>query len=567
MAFDLVVRGGTVVDGSGAPGFRADVGVRGGRIVEVGRIADGGDREIDADGHVVCPGFIDGHTHMDAQVLWDPLGSCSCWHGVTTVVMGNCGFTIAPGSSSQRALVIRNLERAEDISAEALDAGIDWTWETFPEYLDAVDARPKAINYAAFVGHSALRTWVMGERAFSEPATDRDMEGMTAALLDSLGAGAVGLSTSRSVHHETSDDRPVASRQATWDEVRRLVGSMGAAGGGVFELAMEPNSRSPDPAERAEFFGRLCDLAVTSGTTVTFGILPSTLEGGEWRSMLGALDATERAGGRMYGQSHSRGVNSVLSFKTALPFDKLPEWAEVRALPVDVQRKVFQDPSSRRRLVEAARHGQYGRSIGAEARAPQYDTMRVLDRGLPPNPSVADLAAARGVDPVDLIIDLGLASHLDQLFIQPLGVVDDAALLEIMRHPRTAMTFSDSGAHVSQIIDASIHTHLLGHWVREARELTLEAAIRMITSVPASIWGLSDRGLVAAGKVADLNVFDPERIAPELPKVVPDLPGGALRLVQRSTGIRATVVAGETIVHQGQETGALPGRLLRSRSV
>jgi N-acyl-D-aspartate/D-glutamate deacylase len=257
---------------------------------------------------------------------------------------------------------------------------------------------------------------------------------------------------------------------------------------------MEPGARSPDPAERAEFFARLQALAVSSGATVTFGIIPSTEEGGEWRSMLAALDATEQAGGRMFGQSHSRGVNSVLSFRTALPFDRLPEWAEVRTRSLDEQRKMLGDPACRKRLVDAANHGDYGRSIGAEARPPSYEVMRVMEDGYTDGPTVAELAARRGVDPVDLIIELGLRSGFDQLFIQPLGVVDDAGRLEIMRHRRTAMTFSDSGAHVSQIIDASIQTHLLAHWVRDRQEMTLEEAIRLITSVPATVWGFSDRG-------------------------------------------------------------------------
>src|SRR5688572_32360462 len=236
MSYDLVIKNGVVIDGSGMPRYRGDVGVVGGRIAAVGRIRESAREVIDADGQVVAPGFVDGHTHMDAQVFWDPLGSCSCWHGVTTVVMGHCGFTLAPSSAEQRHLVVRNLERAEDISGAAMAAGIDWTWTTFAEYLDAIDRLPKGINYAANIGHSALRTYAMGERAFTDEATVDDQRAMADELRNALRAGAYGFTTSRTHHHETSDNRPVASRIASWEEVRDLVRVMGDLGVGVFQL-------------------------------------------------------------------------------------------------------------------------------------------------------------------------------------------------------------------------------------------------------------------------------------------------------------------------------------------
>jgi len=241
MPYDLIIKNGTVIDGSGLPRYRADVAVRHGHVAALGRIREAARAVIDADGHVVTPGFIDGHTHMDAQVFWDPLGTCSCWHGVTTVVMGNCGFTLAPCGKAERHLVVRNLERAEDIAAEAMDAGIDWTWTTFPEFLDRVDALPKGINYAGYIGHSALRTYAMGERAFEKKASEDDLRAMERELRDAIRAGAIGFTTSRSPSHETPDRRPVASRLASWDEVRRLVGVMGEMNAGVFELAGGPS--------------------------------------------------------------------------------------------------------------------------------------------------------------------------------------------------------------------------------------------------------------------------------------------------------------------------------------
>ena len=555
MSYDLVIRNGIVVDGSGGPAQRTDVGVRNGRIVRLGRIRDRADKVIDAEGHVVTPGFIDGHTHMDAQVMWDPLGTCSCYHGVTSVVMGNCGFTLAPVHPDKRELAVRNLERAEDISPAALDAGIDWTWETFPEYLDAVDRRPMAINYAAYVGHSALRTWAMGERAFSEPANPDDMVLMQQSLREALLAGAIGFTSSRSNQHETSDDRPVASRLATWDEVRLLVGVMGELGVGVFELARERASISRDPEQREDSLRRLTDLAVESGVPITFGTMT--------RDAVEYLDSVARAGGRAIGQTHSRGINSVTSFRTRLPFDVLPEWKPIRAQSIDDQRRLLADPDVRQRLIYAAHHGTYPKAIGAEARRPDYHALRLFDQPLPPHQSVADAAEERGVDPVELIIDLSEKSDFNQLFIQPITRLDIEDLRASMKHPRTVMTFSDSGAHVSQISDSSIHTYLLSHWVRDRQDFTLEEAVRMLTLAPATVWGFADRGLVREGFVADLNVFDPETITPELPIVATDLPGGAKRLVQKASGIRATIVAGQVVLDQGAPTGALPGRLLR----
>jgi N-acyl-D-amino-acid deacylase len=563
MQYDLVIRNGTVVDGSGIARYRADVGVRHGRIATIGRIRDRGVREIDAEGHVVTPGFIDGHTHMDAQIMWDALGTCSCWHGVTSVVMGNCGFTLAPARAAERHLVVRNLERAEDISADAMAAGIDWTWETFPEYLDTLDRLPKGINYAANVGHSALRTWAMGERAFEEAATEDDLRAMERELRDALRAGAIGFTTSRTPNHETSDDRPVASRVADWQEVARLVTAMGDAGGGMFEIAQEAAARATDPAVRDEFYGRMTDLAVRTGVPFTFGVLATTRDGSDWQGQLGMIDAAAAAGARMYGQAHCREFSVLLSWRTRLPFDVLPEWQEVRALPLEEQAKALRDPAMRARLVAAAHHGDYGRAIGAEARKPDYRWIRILDRPVPPNPTVAEQAERLGKDPVELMIDLALESNFEQFFVQAIANRDPDHLLAIMRHPRTMVTFSDSGAHVSQIMDSSLQTHLLAHWVRDRQALSLEQAVEMVTNRLATAWGFSDRGLVREGFVADLNVIDPDTVGPSLPTVAHDLPGGAKRLVQKAVGIKATLVAGEVLIADGEHTGALPGRLLR----
>ncbi len=563
MQYDLVIRNGEVVDGSGLPRYRADVGIRNGRIATIGRIRDKAQREIDADGHVVTPGFIDGHTHMDAQVLWDALGTCSCYHGVTSVVMGNCGFTLAPARAHQRDLVVRNLERAEDISADAMAKGIEWTWETFPEYLDTLDRIPKGINYAANVGHSALRTWAMGERAFEEEASADDLAVMTRELRDALRAGAVGFTTSRTNNHETSDDRPVASRLAEWSEIEALVGVMGDLGTGMFEIAQESAARSADPAVRDEFFGRMRTLAARTGVPFTFGVLATTKDGEDWRGQLDLIDSTAKAGGQMWAQAHAREFTVMLSWKTRLPFDNLPEWREVRALPLEEQARAFRDPALREWLVAAAHAGDYGRAIGAETRKPDYRWIRILESPVPPNPTVAERAAELNKDPVEVMIDLALDSNFEQFFIQVIANRDPEHLLSIMKHPRALITFSDSGAHVSQIMDSSIQTHMLAYWVRERQAFTLEEAVRNLTLAPATAWNFTGRGMVKEGFVADLNVIDPARVAPTFPTVVADLPGGSKRLMQKSVGIRSTIVGGEELLRDGEHTGALPGVLLR----
>jgi len=300
---------------------------------------------------------------------------------------------------------------------------------------------------------------------------------------------------------------------------------------------------------------RLRALALDTGVPVTFGAMTNVA--------MAFVDSVVAAGGRAFGQTHSRGVISVTSFKTRLPFDVLPEWKQVRCLPLGEQRRILEDPARRERLVRAAQEGDYGRAIGAEARRPDYDMMRVLDRPTPPNPSIAELASARRMDPVDLIIELALASDFDQLFIQPLSSIDPDELRATMKNPNGVMTFSDAGAHVSQISDCSIQTHLLSHWVRDRQDFTLEEAVRMLTHDAARAWGFADRGLVREGYVADLVVFDPATVGPAMPVVTDDLPGGAKRLLQKATGFRACVVGGQPTLVDGEPTGRMGGQLIR----
>jgi N-acyl-D-amino-acid deacylase len=560
MKYDLVIRNGTVVDGSGRPRFRGDVGVVGQQIATIGRIRDEGKVEIDAEGHFVTPGFIDGHTHMDAQVGWDPLGTCSSWQGVTSVVMGNCGFGLAPCRESDREVMLSILERSEDISHDAMIAGIKWDWETFPQYLDALERLPKGINYAAYVGHSPLRTYVMGERSFEATATDDDIVAMRRELAAALSAGAIGFATGRSPNHLTTDGRPVPSRLASWSEVQALANVMTDLGAGILEIA---NEQHAEPGLQREYFDRLRDLAVDSGRLLTFIVFAAAKDPSSAGRFLALLDEIAEAGGRAVGQAHAREFMSVTGFSVQLPFDKLPAWRELRSLPLEAQKDALRDPARRAHLVDEALHGPYGEAIGAEARAPSYDMMRVFDAPLGRNRTVAELADQRGVSPVDVIIDLSLETNFGQLFAQPFANLDLKDVREMIDHPHTVVAISDSGAHVSQIIDASVPTFLLAHWVRREEALTWEEGVRKITFDPAMVWGFHDRGLLAVGNKADIVVLDPQRISPGMPVAANDLPAGALRLTQKADGILATIVNGGVLMRDNEHTGALPGQVLR----
>ena len=564
MQYDLLIKNGTMVDGSGLPRFQADVAIAEGKIAAIGKIREGAKEIIDAEGHVVSPGFVDGHTHMDAQVFWDPLGTCSCWHGITSVVMGNCGFSLAPCSEEDKLLVMRNLERAEDISPEAMEAGIKWSWTTYPEYLDAVERLPKGINYSAYIGHSALRTYVMGERAFTEEATPDDLEAMKREVRSAIQAGAAGFTTSRTRNHQTPDGQPVASRLATWDEVRQLVGVLGELNSGVFEIAGEDTGLNPERIQ--DYCNRLKALAVDTGVPVTFGMFSAPKAPDYWRPFFALADETAAAGGRMFIQVHSRPISVLQSFESVTSFDKLPVWRDIRKRPLAEQEAALRNPEIRRKLVQSANQPpQEGtRAVGAEARAANFKWLfPILDRAVPPYQSVAEIAAERNQDPVETYIELALEKRLKRFFMQPLTNTHEPSTLEMMQHPRSVVTFSDSGAHVSQIMDSSLQTHLLSYWVREQEALTLEDAVHQLSFVPASHWKLAGRGLLREGWNADVVIFDPQTVEPQVPELTYDLPAGARRLKQKANGFLATIVNGEVVLRNNEHTGALPGQLLR----
>lgn len=562
MALDILIKNGLLVDGTGSPGTKESLGITNGRIVAIGDIKEKAARTIDAEGHVVSPGFIDGHTHMDAQVFWDRLGSCSCYHGVTSVVMGNCGFTLAPCKESEADLVFRNLERAEDISRAAMLEGIDWQWETYPEYMDAVDATPKGINYAGYIGHSALRTYVMGERAFEEHASEAEMDTMAAIVQQAVKAGAIGFSTSRTRNHETADRRPVASRLADWSEVKHIASKMRETGAGIFEIASEDTGR--DPERLTDYQNRLKELAVDYGVPVTFGMFSSRRAPSYWRGFLDFVQNVNAAGGTMFTQVHSRALNVILSFETRTPFDSWELWRDIRKLPKDEQKIKLKDPAIKAKLVEIASNpSERHRAIGAEVRPPDWHWTFLMDEPSGGLKRMDELAESKGISPVELMIDIAVESDFKAMFRQPIANEIDEEVISLIKTPNTVCTFSDSGAHVSQIMDSSLQTHLFKHWVRSEQALTVEEAVRMVTSVPAKRWGLSGRGLLKEGYAADVTVFDPDNIGPDMPEVVQDLPAKAKRLKQVAHGIKTTIVNGEVFLEENEHTGSSSGQLLR----
>jgi N-acyl-D-aspartate/D-glutamate deacylase len=570
MAHDIVIRGGTVVDGSGGKRFSADVGIKNGVIAEIGRITAPAARTIDADGLIVSPGFIDGHTHMDAQVAWDPLGSCSCWHGVTSVVMSNCGFALAPCKPEDRDLYARCLSAVEDIPTEAMAAGIDWTWETFPEYLATVERLPKAINYGMYIGHSALRMYAMGKRAFTEKATEDEMVRMADLVKEALRAGAMGFSSSRASTHVTPDNTPVASRIAEWEEIDRIVAAMAELDAGIFQVGPDIASGA---AHRA-FLARLREVALAYKRPIMFGVL-ATKQGDDptgWAYQTRYIDETVAAGGRMFGQGTTRSINAIFSLKSYLPFDVLPAWRKVRDLPLDEQKRRLADPEVRRELVAAEERMkprdnvfQGGGAATTDPRKPDYSNLYALNGVDWDDPTVEQLAKARGKHPVEVMIDLSLANE-NQIYVQPLVNEAPDDVLGILKHDRTLATFSDSGAHVAQEMGSSLQTHLLSYWVRKRRAFTLEEAVKKITRDNAVAWDMTDRGLVREGFRADLNLFEEDRIRPSLPTVERDLPGGARRLVQKAEGIKATLVNGAVAFEGGEATGAYAGTVLKGKT-
>jgi len=558
---DLVIENARIVDGTGAPERRGSVAVTGGRITAVGIAPGEAARErLNARGLVLSPGFIDPHTHYDAQVAWDPLLTCSSWHGITTVVMGNCGVGVAPCRPEAREVLMGDLVNVEAIPLDVMRRGIGWEWESFGEYMDALSRRPLGINVAPLMPLTPLRHYVLGEASFDRAATAVETATLGRLYGEALDAGAFGLSTTILQNHVGDQGRPLACRLASPDELRALCGEMRRRGRGVIEAAI---TSLPDRVTDDEY-ATLKLLVEESRRPVTYlavfarpGRPPGAHE--EVVSRMAPLLGRDRA----VPQVSCRPLRIQFTLKNPFIFATMATWGqafnrtepEQRALYASERfRTQWKEEMERRRIFR----GQWRRITVRDAAG--AETLALAGQ------SVAEIAEARGKDPADTILDIALGDGLETLFDFPVMNQDPEGVRPLVTDPRFLIGLSDGGAHVDQLCDAGYATYLLGKWVRERQALTLEEGVRRLTSEVATFFGVPDRGVIAPGRVADLVLLDPETVDDVPPEYVHDLPGGGKRLVARSRGIHATLVGGQVLYRDGTHTGAWPGGVLRQRS-
>jgi N-acyl-D-aspartate/D-glutamate deacylase len=557
--YDLLIRGGRIYDGSGLPSFRGDVAVHGGRIVDIGRLNGGARRVIDAGGLAVAPGFIDFHTHLDAQLLWDPIATSSCWHGVTTVIPGNCALALAPCRAQDRESNLGSFVRVEAMPISALREGVKWEWETFPEYLQRLDQR-LGVNVAALMGHCAIRQYVMGEESLERAATPEEIEAMKGVLREGLRAGAIGFSTNQNPVHMREDGRPIPSRLATEEELLALAGVLGEMNLGAMQISQGSLGVSNSAEQCIGFFHR---LAAESGRPVVWQSIAHRWDQPDaWRDLLDRARNSLEAGVPSYPLCNARLFNNRFTLKNAQVFDDLPTWKKMMFMPIEERKRLFADPEVRRKL----------RYEGVEEKSPsrfsrRWDLVYMIKAALPQNrslekKSVAEIASIESKDVIDALLDLSLEENLETLYQTSSTNGDEAAVAEILRSPFTLVGQSDAGAHLIYDAGYGYATRFLGHWIRDRRVMTLEEGIRKLTFMVASVFGLRDRGLIRKGMAADLVVFDPRTVQECEPEMVNDLPAGEPRLIQKAEGISATVVNGEVLIESGEHSGAYPGRVL-----
>jgi N-acyl-D-amino-acid deacylase len=562
MGHDLVIRGGTVVDGTGGPAVRADVAIDGDRIVAVGDVdASGAAEVIEADGRLVTPGFVDLHSHLDAQIGWDPLMSSSCWHGVTSVVMGNCGMTFAPLRPGQAETLANMMESVEDIPASAILQGLDWNWETYGQYLDAVDAMPKGINSAGYVGDVAVRTYVCGEAACDEDfvASPEQLAEMARLVEEGLRAGAVGYSISRSLTHRVPDGRWVPGTWSDPEEFFTIAEPLGRLGKGVLDCAPRYNETDGSTSRVDEEMAWIAELSRRTGRPFTFNLAQMQSLGDHYRRVVDLSTQANETGAQLRPQTTPRSIGILFSLAANTLVDNLPSFAPLKQLDAAGRLAAIRDPQVRERLVaEAATQpgDAYSRMFLMEP-----DAGAVYRYG--PDDSIAAQAAVQGMSPIAWYLDVLDRTDGAAVANWPVLNQDFDAIEELMTSPVTVMGLADAGAHATQIMDASQPTFFLSHWVRDRGLFGIEEGIRRVTSDTASLIGLTDRGVVRVGAFADLNVVDLDGLRLPLPEIAHDFPGGSPRFIQRAEGIDHTVVNGQHFLDHGEHTGALAGRLLR----
>lgn len=566
--FDILVKNGTLVDGTGAPARRADVALRAGRVVAVDSAIDADAREVvDATGRIVTPGFVDPHSHFDGQVTWDPELGPTAWHGVTTTVMGNCGVGFAPVRPGTESYLIQLMEGVEDIPGTALYEGITWGWESFPEYLDVVASMRRSIDVGASMPHGSLRFYVMGERSVTQAVADAaDIETMGRLALDALRAGALAVSTNRLASHRAKDGTPVPGTFADEHELRALAHALRDAGSGLLQVtgALAMGYELESAFDELDMYAR---LSLETGRPVLFSLTEVNQSPDFWRRALEHVEKCNGSGARLIVQTHGRPTGLVVGWDTFNPFAGRPTYDALAHLPVDERVEHLCEPATRAAILAESDHAGATRRMTVLTKLWAYVFPMIDGPTFEPtaDESVAARAAVAGVDNETMLYDL-MCGYPLQLSLGGYRKHDLSSIHDIMSHPDAMLGLADGGAHCSIICDSSMPSFLLEHWVRDRTRgprIGLEAAVRMLTSRPAEVYGLGDRGVLAVGKRADLNVIDLDAMHLHLPEVCFDLPTGAKRVVQRADGYDLTVCAGEVTFRSGVATGARPGNLIR----
>jgi N-acyl-D-aspartate/D-glutamate deacylase len=557
MSYDILIKNGTVVDGTGAPPVRADVAVAGGKIAAIGKITDGAKKVIDASDLTVTPGFIDHHTHYDAQICWDPLISCSSWHGVTSVIMGNCGVGLAPCRPEVHEIAAWDLVNVEAIPFEVLAKGVSWDWESFPEYLNAAQKRGSGINLGFMAPLTPFRHYVMGEESMERAATPEETVKIQALLREAIEAGAFGFSTTNGPQHIGYQGRPLACRLASRQELAAYANVLKTLGRGAIELALND---SPGVVSESDY--ALLDLLATeSNRPVTWLALLSRDDKPD--ICMETLRQTEPLINRgVTPQVSPRPLSVQINLRNPFIFANLPCWNPAFNRSVEEQKKLYTNPTFRQAFrkelsVPRVFSGQWERLDVKEVSHPALKSLE--------GKTVAEIAREQGKDGLDAFLDLAIEDDLNTQFVMALFNADDKRVAELITHPKTLIGLSDGGAHVDMLCDAGYCTYLLGTWVREKQVMTLERAIQRITSEPASFFGIPNRGTLAPGMAADIAIFDANTIgSPKRPEMRYDLPGGGRRLVMPAHGVQYTIVNGQILYENQQHTGTMPGQVLRS---
>ena len=565
MTYDLVIKNGMVVDGSGLPRYRADVGIKDGKIVEKGRINANGAKVIDAEGKFVAPGFVDVHTHYDAQILWDPLLTCSPWHGVTSVVMGNCGFTLAPCLPKDREYISKMFAKVEGMNRNTLDAGIDWRWEDYPSYLDRIEQEKLGINVGCMVGHSAIRRFVMGEAANEREADAGEIQKMRKVVQQAMASGAWGFTTSLSPTHYGWEGEPVPSRQASHEEVLELGSVLAEFRIGSIEIITETAVMGDDTFSEADQ-RLMTELSLRSGRPVNWNELSQSPDRPNvWRAQMDYMVEAAKQGAQVYAISRCQRLDINFNLQDGVSFDRWPKFAAVLSMPKEEKIEALKNTETRRVI----------RAEVDEVDPKQKEWRRLSNAHFGKSvtgkyaefegTSLPTMAKQLNKHFVDVIIDCSVEEDFRTEFVfAGIRNRDMDVVAEILRSPFAMAGISDAGAHTDRLSGSYYTTFLLQEWVREKGVLTLEEAIRRLTFMPASLYGLWDKGLIREGMAADVVIFDLDKLRWLPTERFDDFPGGALRLGNRAEGYDQLIVGGEVVFENGRHTGALPGKVLRS---